>query len=225
MSQDDNTNHASTSASERNYRASFDVASCPSMVFEGDLSTQWKTWKIDFDLFMLSANLTQEGDPGKNALLVRCMGKPALSIFKSFDVDVNSVKHTELVAKFDAHFSPKVNVTVERLTLFSRKQKPNESLKDFLTSLKNLSINCQFSNLKNSITKDLFIGNLNVENQNIKEELIKSEESSLDKIFALAQKLQLAKERSEILNKQVDALNNSQHHQPMSQPSRSRYRR
>ncbi|PHT96422.1 hypothetical protein BC332_34652 [Capsicum chinense] len=98
-------------------------------------------------------------------------------------------------------------------------------LEDFLTSLKNLSINCQFGNLKDSITKDLFIGDLYVKNQNIKEELIKSEESSLDKIFTLAQKLQLAKERSEILDKQVNALDNSQHHQPMSQPSRSRYRR
>lgn len=123
----ENEDSAASSKSTGNY----DMSACSPMKFSGDLSIHWNDWYNKFEIFMIAANFTQEQDVRKNALLLKCMGKPALNIFNSFGLKINDVKHDDLVNKFKNHFSPKTNVTVERITIFNRKQKPGESLEDF----------------------------------------------------------------------------------------------
>ena len=67
----------------------FDM-SCPQMSFTGDLSAKWKDWHAQFKVFLLAAGLTKESDARKNALLIKCMGKQAFTIFKSFELDVET---------------------------------------------------------------------------------------------------------------------------------------
>ncbi|XP_072153239.1 uncharacterized protein [Bemisia tabaci] len=148
--------------------------------------------------FLTSAGLDKETGAHKNALLLTCMGRKAMPVFKSFDVEVSSVQQKKLIA-FKSHFEPKLNVMVERLTLFNRRQKAGESFEDFLTHRKILSKNGQLADLRDSITKDLFIGNMSSESEEIKVELLKSTETYLAKIFESAQTLQKSKENSEKL--------------------------
>ena len=195
------TEDEATTSSKKTTRVSnFDMSACTPMNFKGDLAVGWKDFHTQFNIFMLAAGLDDESDGRKNALLLSCMGKQSLVIFKSFDVEVSTIQHKDLIKKFQSHFSPKVNVTVERLTLFNRRQKINESLEDFLTALKNLSKHCQLDTLRESIVKDLFIGGMNSSNEKIKIELLQSSEQDLTKIFNLAQTLQLSKENSEKLS-------------------------
>lgn len=194
---------------------------CPPMSFKGDLEVNWRNWYQQFNVFMLAANLTQESDSRKNALLLHHMGKSAFPIYTSFNLEITTAKFDDLVKKFKEHFSPKVNVTVERLTLFNRKQGDNETLEDFVTSLKNLSLSCQLGDVKDSITKDLFIGGLNSSNQSIKEKLLLEEKTTLQEVYEIALKLQLSKSRSnQITQPEVNVVKNQTSYQ--SRPKNSR---
>ena len=66
-----------------------------------------------------------------------------------------------LVEKLNNMFKEEKNVTFERLKLFSREIKQNESLEYFHNALQDLAKTCELSTLKASLVKDLFIAKIN----------------------------------------------------------------
>ena len=66
-----------------------------------------------------------------------------------------------LVEKLNNIFKEEKNVTYERLKLFSREIKQNESLEYFHNALQDLAKTCELKDLKASLVKDLFIAKIN----------------------------------------------------------------
>ena len=179
---------------------------CPPMSFKGNLSVKWKRWYEQFNICLVATDLISESDYRKNALLLKCMGNEAYTIYKSFELDLSKTKFDDLVARFSKYFAPKTNLTVERIKLFNRKQQIGESLETFLTDLKNKSLTCEFGALQNSIVKDLFIGGLNDDNLHIKEKLLLEDLKELDAVFEYAQKIFLSQNRSKQLVPEVNII-------------------
>ncbi|KAL4720762.1 hypothetical protein ACJJTC_013840 [Scirpophaga incertulas] len=111
-----------------------------------NLPLEWKNWLMKFNIYLKAYSLDKEPDDRQVAILLHFMGQDCLTIFNSFNLDVNTVKLEELTKKFTHYFSPKVNITMERHKLFNRKQTLHEDLDNYVTDLRNIALQCNFGN-------------------------------------------------------------------------------
>ncbi|KAL4714366.1 hypothetical protein ACJJTC_009718 [Scirpophaga incertulas] len=105
-----------------------------------NLPLEWKNWLMKFNIYLKAYSLDKEPDDRQVAILLHFMGQDCLTIFNSFNLDVNTVKLEELTKKFTHYFSPKVNITMERHKLFNRKQTLHEDLDNYVTDLRNIAL-------------------------------------------------------------------------------------
>lgn len=70
----------------------------------------------------ISSSLEKQSDQRKVDLLLHHLGPESLSIFNSFNEDIDTVKYDDLIAKWTNYFVPKKNIAMERHKFFSRKQ-------------------------------------------------------------------------------------------------------
>ncbi|BES88287.1 Hypothetical protein NTJ_01092 [Nesidiocoris tenuis] len=150
-----------------------------------NLALSWSTWYKSFKLYLVAAKLEDETDKCKVALLLTLIGQQGMNIFNSFAVDEDSVKYVDLVKRFETHFTPKKNVTFERHRFLTRRQKDNESIDDYATELKNLSLSCEFGTLRDELVRDLLIVGLNQSSGNLKERLLQETGLTLDKAIEI----------------------------------------
>ncbi|KAK2159463.1 hypothetical protein LSH36_152g00042 [Paralvinella palmiformis] len=73
--------------------------------------------------------------------------------------DVAGKSYNDLTKLLEVYYKPKHSVVGERYIFGSRNQQENESVTDFILTLKKLSVNCEFGDsLKNTLRDRLFIG-------------------------------------------------------------------
>lgn len=171
---------------------------------ESNMCVAWKMWKNQFKIFMRASNLEQQSNQRKVALLLHHLGPDCLQVFDSFDADMDTVKYEDLVAKLDAYFIPRANVAMERHKFFSRKQSADESIEQYVTSLKNLSSSCEFEQLREDLIKDIFICGLLPNYAHIKEKLLSEGKITLEKALNLAKSINIAKENASQLHQEVN---------------------
>ncbi|KAL4711024.1 hypothetical protein ACJJTC_017989 [Scirpophaga incertulas] len=163
-----------------------------------NLPLEWKNWLMKFNIYLKAYSLDKEPDDRQVAILLHFMGQDCLTIFNSFNFDVNTVKLEELTKKFTHYFSPKVNITMERHKLFNRKQRLHEDLDNYVTDLRNIALQCNFGNLHDSLLKDIFSWNLNDSNYYIKEKLLQEMPKTLDAAINIAKSLEMSREQAKI---------------------------
>ena len=59
-----------------------------------------------------------------------------------------------MLAKFEMHFLPRVNVTYERHCFCIRDQEPDESVDRYVTALRKLAQTCEFGEIRDSLVRD-----------------------------------------------------------------------
>ncbi|XP_075164707.1 uncharacterized protein LOC142237220 [Haematobia irritans] len=168
-------------------------------------------------------------------LLLHHLGPDCLEVFNSLDVDMDSVKYDDLMTRLDAYFIPKVNIVMERHKFFTRKQTNSESIEEYITSLKNLSLSCEFGALREDLVKDIFICGLLPNFANEKERLLREKGLTLEKAIQITRSITIAKESASQLQYKenfVNALqkssksyqnrpNNTRINKPLNVPSSS----
>lgn len=92
-----------------------------------------------------------------------------LKITKTLDV---------VLAKFEAHCTPKKNETYERYMFRSRVQLHNEPFDSFLTALRLKAQFCGFGTLKDSLVRDQIV--FGVEDKKLRERLLRETDLSLE---------------------------------------------
>ncbi|XP_023218792.1 uncharacterized protein LOC111620996 [Centruroides sculpturatus] len=112
----------------------------PSLLLEGNLAHIWSIWYQKFKIFLCASNLESETDSRKVAIFLPFVGEDALQVFNSFNLDMNNCQYLDVVKKFESHCKSKTNLMIERDNFLTRRQKPDESIEDFVTALKNLSL-------------------------------------------------------------------------------------
>lgn len=88
-----------------------------------NLSAEWKRWSTSFKIYLMSMTLDKEPDSRKVALLIHHLGEEAMPIFTSFGMDIDTVKYKEVYDKFEAYFTPKKNIAMERHKLKKAKRR------------------------------------------------------------------------------------------------------
>ena len=126
----------------------------------------WPEWKERFLRFRTATKLKAEAGDVQVSSLIYAMEREADKIFSSFEFaepadrepDPRTVFDTVL-AKFDSYFVPKRNVIHERAKFYTRQQHSGESVEQFLRSLRELAVTCDFKeNEEEAIRDRLVIG-------------------------------------------------------------------
>ncbi|XP_067122089.1 uncharacterized protein [Centruroides vittatus] len=177
----------------------------PSLILEGNLAHNWSIWYQKFKIFLQASNLESESDSRKVAIFLRYVGEDALQVFNSFNLDMDNCQYLDVVNKFESHCKPKTNLTIERYNFLTRRQKPDESIEDFVTALKNLSLTCEFDNLRESLVRDMFIVGLSSNNKVIRARLLQEQGLNLTKAISIAKSIEITHRQAEQIEKNSDA--------------------
>jgi len=115
-------------------------------VANDNIIQSWKDFLEEFSFYILATDMEEEPDTKKIAVLLCCMGRDYIKVYKNFTFDPAGDKDNfDKVSKaFTEHFEPK-KLTKLFVTKFqNRLQQPGESVADYVTALKDLSRNCEF---------------------------------------------------------------------------------
>ncbi|CAG9836256.1 unnamed protein product [Diabrotica balteata] len=119
---------------------------------------------------------------------------------------MDTVTFREVVGKFEKYCNPKKNLTVEKHYFLTRVQKDGETIEDFMTSLKNLSLTCELGILKESLVCDMFIIGLNPKYHSIKQKLLQEVDLKTEKVLQIAQNIITTQMQAQQLNKNSEAV-------------------
>ena len=157
----------------------------PSMDFSGNISANWKRFKQRFELYLEATDKASKSDKLKTSLLLHIIGEEGISVYNTFQFtaaqegqpDPKTVLKTVL-GKFDDYFDPKKNVTMERFLFNQCSQEPSETIDHYVTRLKQLSANCEYGTLRDSLLMDRII--CGISDNITRERLLRTKDLDLD---------------------------------------------
>ena len=176
-----------------------------------DNPSSWPDWKTRFSRFRLATELDKKDQAVQVSQLIYVMGAQADKIYAqfSFPAVTEAIPNPQndyntVMALFDAHFIPKRNVIHERAKLYGRKQQKGESVEQFLRSLRDLAVTCQFGDREDEFVRDLLVIGLN--DVEVSQHLQLEAELTLQKAVDTARHHELVKQqlKDQRVNKTVD---------------------
>ncbi len=117
----------------------------------------WKIWKQLYKHYCVVTNAAAQSPDSQKSLLISTMGLEALQIYNGCDpVDTDMAEN--ILTKLDAHILGDTNETFQRYKFNTCVQKHDESIDDYLASLKTLAKTCNFCEcLKTSLLRDRIV--------------------------------------------------------------------
>lgn len=135
----------------------------------------------------------------KAAVLITVMGNDTFQILDSLFSPEDPCEKTfdQIVDKLKKQFKPMVIVAAERYKLYTRKQKVNEPIAEYVVALKHLAQSCNFGAFLADALRDAFI--IGIQDHKIRRRLL-SEELDFDKAYKIASGMELANVEETKLN-------------------------
>ena len=113
----------------------------------GILSTTWKDFLTDINIYFLASGQNDVSDDQKIALLLYQMGRQYTRVFTNeliFEKEADKKDYKIVCEQFQSYFEPK-KLTRSYVSQFQRRmQKSNESVSDYITALRDLAKLCEF---------------------------------------------------------------------------------
>ena len=131
-------------------------------------------------------------DARKRALLLHYVGETVHDIYEAEKAD-SPATYDETKKVLSTYFKPKRNIQIEIFNFRSCKQKPNQSLDDFVTKLRKLSKTCEFPNTDAEI---LFQVIQHCHSSRLRKRALREPDKSLPEILALGRSLELADQQA-----------------------------
>ena len=66
-----------------------------------------------------------------------------------------------VLGKFERYCTPKKNTSYERFAFMNRKQRNDECIEDYAVALRQLSMNCDYGHMRDSMIRDAIIMGVN----------------------------------------------------------------
>ena len=160
----------------------------------------------------------------QKSLLISTMGLEAVQIYNGCDpADTDTAEN--ILTKLDAHILGDTNGTFERYKFNTRAQKPDESIDDYLASLKTLAKTCNFCEcLKTSLLRDRIV--LGVIDEHTRKRLLREGKLTLKKALDICRSYEKTANQLKFIagkeEAEVHRINSS--HQQGSKPQQLRRR-
>lgn len=165
----------------------------------------WSAYQERIDIYFDANSITDEKK--KAAILLTTIGRETYNILRNLVTPEKPISksYLELVAVLNEHFDPVPNVTAERYRFNQRKQLDGESIAEFITDLKRLSINCQFDNLEDRLRDRIVDG---VKHEAILKKLLSEPDLTFKKASSIALTMEAAtKDAMELRSSQTSSVN------------------
>lgn len=154
----------------------------------GEPAIPFTTWQKMFDNYMLVIAASGDGwpDARKRAVLLHALGTEGQRLF--YTLPNAGDTYDTAIAALKEHFVPKVNVIAERHKFRQRAQRTDETVNQFLASLRELAATCDFGNMEEQMLRDQLIER--VANIRIRDRLLLEPDLTLAKAITLAQQIE-----------------------------------
>ncbi|UYV63748.1 hypothetical protein LAZ67_2005487, partial [Cordylochernes scorpioides] len=165
-----------------------------------NLFAEYKQWMESYAIFEIASGISKKSDEIKRATLLHCLGPNVQRIFFNLPDEKENYEQTKMA--LDKYFTPHKNVVTERFKFRQRVQKDDESIYNYLISLRELSKSCEFGNLEADMIRDQIIEKCN--NKKLKEKLLEQENLTLSKTIDIARMLEISRKEIRLLEPQND---------------------
>ena len=137
----------------------------------------------------------------KRALLLSAVGA------KTYEIPAKPVEKTfeEIKDAVKKHLSPTPIIIAERFNFCTRKQKPDESVADYLRELKRLAETCDFKAFLDVVLRDVFV--IGLEDKTSQCKMLSEADLDITKAFHIAQSREMAVKRVEEIHGEDKVVN------------------
>ena len=150
----------------------------------GNKAENWKRFREDFDIFLISTEKEGKKDSVKIALLLNCAGRGLVDIFNTLTlVAEDKKKFDKVVEGLDNYFEPKKYITYERHMFFTRVQHADEAIDDYVTDLRIKARDCNFGPLHDEMIRDRVI--CGIISEQLRSRLLRQGDVTLDKVLEI----------------------------------------
>lgn len=164
----------------------------------GNISKDWEKWRNSFKIYFDACELTKKDAKVQTNILLHVIGEQGREVYEQFQekpVDLKSA-----LAKFDAYFLLKKNITVQRHCFFTRNQKENESIEQYSFELKKLAVKCEFKDLCDDLVRDRLI--CGIKDSAMRERLLREPNLTLQKSIEICNIAQMSKMQAGTIKKE-----------------------
>ena len=129
----------------------------------------------------------------RNTLLY-CLGEEAYHILASTNIgEEDRKKYDSVLVKFDSFFNVRKNVIIEHTKFNKHSQLPGEPAEQFVASLYNLAVDCNFGELKDELIRDRIV--VGIREASLSERLQMDPELTLEKAKTLVRHRETIREQ------------------------------
>lgn len=164
---------------------------------------RWEKYLSRLENLFVGMNLKDESR--KRALLLHYVGEDVYDIYEAEKGD-NPSTYEATKQVLTSYFKPKRNVQMEIFNFRSCKQKANQSLDDFVTELRKLAKNCEFTNTDAEILSQII---QHCSSSRLRKRALREPNKSLTEIIELGRSLELADTQAAAI--EDEAVNSIEH--------------
>ncbi|CAK1583539.1 unnamed protein product [Parnassius mnemosyne] len=149
-----------------------------------NLSASWTKWRNSYEIYTKACEITNKAASVQINILLHVLGEQCREILDQNKDSLLKCTTAEAVLQIlDGHFNIKPNVTVERHRFFTRNQRENETIEQYVFDLQKLAQTCDFGALNDGLIKDRLI--CGVSNSVIRERLLREYDLTLSKALEI----------------------------------------
>ena len=156
---------------------------------------KWQRYEARLQQYFVANDVE---DSKKKSILLTCVGKSVSDLLWDLCVpdqpDDARFSYKNLCDILKNYFVPQTSEIVERFKFYQRRQKPEESIAEFMKSLRHLAKDCAFGTFLNSALRDIFIVGLS--DQRIQSRLLSESALDVDKAMQIALSMENAAEQT-----------------------------
>lgn len=141
----------------------------------GPPSIPWEDWIVMFENYLDALDGQDFSAKRKKALLLSTLGKEGQQIFRYLPQALQANGQTmpdeykEAICRLEARYATEENLLMNRFKFYMQHQKQCESIDEFISRLRELSIKCKFGVMTDELIRDQLI--VQCKNKKIQERL------------------------------------------------------
>ena len=155
----------------------------------------WKAFQQVWTNYEISSGLNEHPKERRTATLLTCFSSSALKVFNSltFTSDNDKKDIAIVLAKMDEVCRGEINTTYERYLFNTRVQGPSECIENFYSGLREMSLNCEFGDLADSLIRDRIV--VGIRDSATRKRLLYEKNLSLTKCLDIARSFEATQVR------------------------------
>ncbi|KAJ8006345.1 hypothetical protein DPEC_G00134270 [Dallia pectoralis] len=149
------------------------------MKMSGDLSSNWASFRAEFDDYILATGLCEKDADVQAATLRRLMGSECRHLYKH-NLGLTQDQQKDVTAILEAledYFTPTKNVIFERYVFGNLRQEEGEAIDAFVTRLREKAATCEYGTLRDQLIRDRLV--LGITDEGARRRLLREKDLTL----------------------------------------------